>query len=52
MHYDTGCGLPGANDNGSAIAAFLRPARAYAGKQFSRTLRFVAFTKEESPFTR
>ncbi|SFM16621.1 M28 family peptidase [Nitrosomonas communis] len=51
-HYDTHRRSPGANDNGSAIAAMLELARAYRGKTFSRTLRFVAFTNEESPFTR
>jgi hypothetical protein len=51
-HYDTDRKSPGANDNGSAIAALLELARAYAGKKFSRTLRIVAFTNEESPFTR
>jgi Zn-dependent M28 family amino/carboxypeptidase len=51
-HYDTDKKSPGANDNGSAIAALLELARAYAGKSFSRTMRIVAFTNEESPFTR
>ncbi|SFE95941.1 M28 family peptidase [Nitrosomonas sp. Nm166] len=51
-HYDTHRKSPGANDNGSAIAALLELARACAGKRFSRTLRFIAFTNEESPFTR
>jgi acetylornithine deacetylase/succinyl-diaminopimelate desuccinylase-like protein len=51
-HYDTHRKSPGANDNGSAIAALLELARAFAGKTFSRTLRLVAFTNEESPFTR
>jgi Zn-dependent M28 family amino/carboxypeptidase len=51
-HYDTDRKSPGANDNGSAIAALLELARAYAGKSFSRTLRIVAFTNEERPFTR
>jgi Zn-dependent M28 family amino/carboxypeptidase len=51
-HYDTHRNSPGANDNGSANAALLELARAYAGKSFSRTLRLVAFTNEESPFTR
>jgi Zn-dependent M28 family amino/carboxypeptidase len=51
-HYDTHRRSPGANDNGSAIAAMLELARVYRGKTFSRTLRFVAFTNEESLFTR
>lgn len=51
-HYDTHQKSPGANDNGSGIAALLELARAFAGKRLSRTLRFVAFTNEERPFTR
>jgi Peptidase family M28 len=51
-HYDTDRKSPGANDNGSGIAAILELSRAFAGKQFPRTLRFVAFANEESPFTR
>lgn len=51
-HYDTHLKSPGANDNGSGIAALLELARAFAGKRLSRTLRFVAFTNEEQPFTR
>lgn len=51
-HYDTARNSPGANDNGSAIAALFELARQFAGKRLSRTLRFVAFTNEEHPFTR
>jgi Zn-dependent M28 family amino/carboxypeptidase len=51
-HYDTHQGSPGANDNGSAIATLLELARAFSGKTFLRTLRLVAFTNEERPFTR
>ncbi|SEM73454.1 Peptidase family M28 [Nitrosospira multiformis] len=51
-HYDTHRKSPGANDNGSAIAALLELAHACAGKTFPRTLRLVAFTNEEHPFTR
>lgn len=49
-HYDTVYGCPGANDNGSGVAGLLALARAFAGKQTSRTLRFVFFTNEEPPF--
>ena len=51
-HYDTGRGSPGANDNGSGVAALLALARAFAGERTSRTLRFVAFTNEERPLLR
>jgi Zn-dependent M28 family amino/carboxypeptidase len=51
-HYDTHKDSPGANDNGSGIAALLELARALSGQTFPKSLRFVAFTNEESPFTR
>ena len=51
-HYDTGRGSPGANDNGSGIAALLALARAFAHEPVGRTLRFVAFTNEERPLLR
>jgi Zn-dependent M28 family amino/carboxypeptidase len=51
-HYDSAPGSPGANDNGSAIATLLDIARAFSGRRFRRTLRLVAFTNEEQPFTR
>jgi Zn-dependent M28 family amino/carboxypeptidase len=51
-HYDTARGSPGANDNGSGVAALLALARAFAEKELSRTLRFVAFTNEERPLLR
>jgi Zn-dependent M28 family amino/carboxypeptidase len=51
-HYDTHKDSPGANDNGSAVAALLELARYFVRRQTARTLRFVAFTNEESPFTR
>ena len=46
-HYDSVYGSPGANDNGSGIAALLALARRFAGKPQERTLRFVAFPNEE-----
>src|SRR5947209_19218927 len=46
-HYDSVFGSPGANDNGSGVAALLALARRFAGKPTSHTLRFVALTKEE-----
>lgn len=64
-HYDSRCGMrfthgrrpdpafpgtPGANDNGSGIAATLALARVFASRTPRRTLRFVAFVNEEPPF--
>jgi hypothetical protein len=51
-HYDSHKDSPGADDNASAVAALLELVRAAIGWQPRRTLRFVAFTNEESPFTR
>lgn len=48
-HYDSVFGCPGANDNGSGVAALLALARRFAGKPAGQTLRFVAFVNEE-PF--
>lgn len=49
-HYDSVFGCPGANDNGSGVAALLALARRFAGKTPGKTLRFVAFVNEEPPF--
>ena len=49
-HYDSVYGSPGANDNGSAVAATLALARYFAAKKTVRTLRFVLFVNEEPPF--
>lgn len=46
-HYDSVLGSPGANDNGSGVAALLALARRFAGNTGTRTLRFVAFPNEE-----
>ncbi len=46
-HYDSVFGSPGANDNGSGVAALLALARRFAGTHHARTLRFVAFVNEE-----
>lgn len=46
-HYDSVIGAPGANDNGSGVAAVLALARRSAGKPQARTIRFVAFVNEE-----
>lgn len=60
-HYDSVFGAPGANDNGSGVAALLALARRFAGRaasahaatvagSTSSTLRFVAFVNEEPPY--
>jgi len=49
-HYDSVFGSPGANDNGSGVAALLALARHFAGKPAQQTLRFVAFVNEEPPY--
>ena len=49
-HYDTVPGCPGANDNGTGVAAVLELARRFAGRPRRHTIRFVAFVNEEPPF--
>jgi Zn-dependent M28 family amino/carboxypeptidase len=51
-HYDSALGSPGANDNGSGVAALLALSRSFALNRVSRTIRFVAFANEERPFLR
>jgi hypothetical protein len=51
-HYDSVAGAPGANDNGSGVAAVLELARAARGWTPARTWRFVLFVNEEPPFFR
>jgi len=48
-HYDAVPGAPGANDNGSGVAAILELADRFRDKSFQRTVRFVAFVNEEPP---
>jgi hypothetical protein len=48
-HYDSVAFCPGANDNGTGVAALLALARALGGSRPERTLRFVAFANEEPP---
>jgi hypothetical protein len=50
-HYDSVAGSPGADDNGSAVAALLELAGLCRGRLPGRTLRFTFFTNEESPFS-
>lgn len=49
-HYDSVFGSPGANDNGTGVAATLALARKFAGAKTKHTLRFVAFVNEEPPY--
>jgi hypothetical protein len=49
-HYDSVFGAPGANDNGSGVAALLALARRFAARSTSCTLRFLAFVNEEPPY--
>jgi len=49
-HYDTVSWSPGANDNGSGVAALLEISRLFSPSSTGRTLRFVAFANEEPPF--
>jgi Zn-dependent M28 family amino/carboxypeptidase len=48
-HYDSVLGSPGANDNGTGVAALLWLAARFADRRLPRTLRFVAFVNEEPP---
>lgn len=49
-HYDTAGGLPGANDNGSGVAATLELAQRFAHKAYPRSIRWVFFPNEEPPY--
>lgn len=49
-HYDSVFGSPGANDNGTGVAATLALARRFASAKPKHTLRFVAFVNEEPPY--
>ena len=49
-HYDSVFGSPGANDNGSGVAAMLALSRRFARTSSQHTLRFVAFVNEEPPY--
>lgn len=49
-HYDSVFGSPGANDNGTGVAALLALARRFSGRTPQHTLRFVAFVNEEPPY--
>ncbi|MGR8940372.1 MAG: M28 family peptidase [Gammaproteobacteria bacterium] len=49
-HYDSVWGSPGANDNGSGVAALLELSRLFRESPPAVGLRFVAFVNEEPPF--
>jgi acetylornithine deacetylase/succinyl-diaminopimelate desuccinylase-like protein len=49
-HYDSVLGSPGANDNGSGVAALLELSHRISRLLPGRTVRFVAFANEEPPF--
>ncbi|MBI5016077.1 MAG: M20/M25/M40 family metallo-hydrolase [Deltaproteobacteria bacterium] len=51
-HYDSAWGTPGADDNGTGVAALLEIARAFARARRTPacTVRFVGFVNEEPPF--
>jgi len=49
-HYDSVRGAPGANDNGSGVAAVLELAQAFRGWRPERTWRLALFVNEEPPF--
>ncbi len=50
-HYDSHKDSPGADDNASSLAVLLELAERLRDSRPGRTIRFVAFTNEESPFT-
>lgn len=49
-HYDTAYITPGANDNGSGVAALLALAERLKDVPMERTVRFVFFVNEEPPY--
>lgn len=49
-HYDSAGESPGANDNGSGVAAVIELARLLRGANLQRRLRFVLFVNEEPPY--
>ena len=49
-HYDSVRGAPGANDNGTGVAAVFEIARLLKDRKLPRTIRYVAFVNEEPPF--
>jgi hypothetical protein len=50
-HYDTVPNSPGADDNGTGVAAITELTKRFTDRKPARTLRFVAFANEEQPFS-
>jgi hypothetical protein len=48
-HYDSAAGSPGANANGSGVAALMSLAQSFAGSAHARTVRFVFFADGAGP---
>ncbi|NLH71784.1 MAG: M28 family peptidase [Verrucomicrobia bacterium] len=48
--YDTLPDSPGANNNGSGVAALLRLSELLKGQRLDRTVRLIQFVNEEDPF--
>ena len=51
-HYDSAEGTPGANDNGSGVAALLELAKRFAHAEPHTGLRLVFFVNEEHPYAK
>jgi Zn-dependent M28 family amino/carboxypeptidase len=49
-HYDSVMGSPGANDNGTGVAALLELSRVFSALSPEASVRFVAFVNEEPPY--
>jgi Zn-dependent M28 family amino/carboxypeptidase len=49
-HYDSAQGTPGANDNGSGVAALIELATTIVKNPHEKSIRFIAFVNEEPPF--
>ncbi len=49
-HYDSVPGSPGANDNGTGVAALLTIAELIKDCALEKSIHFVAFVNEESPY--
>ena len=49
-HYDSAGNAPGANDNGSGVAALIEIARALKARRLSHHVRLIWFANEEPPY--
>ncbi len=49
-HYDSVPGSPGANDNGTGVAALLNIAELMRDCPVEKSIHFIAFVNEESPY--